>query len=84
MELKGFRCGTEGFSVLNRGVFAVELRGFFRGTEGFYTILDITLNFKEELRTLFASGFPQDVKERELYILFHACPGNNFFYYQNL
>jgi len=30
---------------------------------------------KEELRTLFASGFPQDVKERELYILFHACPG---------
>ena len=28
-------CGTEGFLVLNRGVFAVKVRGFWCGTEGF-------------------------------------------------
>ena len=34
VELRGFRCGTEGVSVLNWGVFGVELRGLC-WTEGF-------------------------------------------------
>ncbi len=31
--------------------------------------------FQEELRTLFVSGLPQDVKEREFYLLFQGFSG---------
>ena len=33
VELRGFGCVTEGFLVLNQGVFGLELRGFGAGKE---------------------------------------------------
>jgi len=43
--------------------------------------------FQEELRTLFVSGLPQDVKEREFYLLFQGFSGKfiqKFVFFNNL
>ncbi len=32
-------------------------------------------NSEEEVRTLFVSGLPSDVTERELYLIFNRCEG---------
>jgi len=40
---------------------------------------------EEEVRTLFVSGLPSDVTERELYLIFNRCEGfdNSHLYYKN-
>ena len=37
--------------------------------------MDVALVDAEELRTLFLSGLPSDVTERELYLLCRPCSG---------
>jgi hypothetical protein len=35
----------------------------------------VTATSEEEVRTLFVSGLPSDVTERELYLIFNRCEG---------
>ena len=61
VELRGFWCGTEGFLVLNWGIFGVELRGFWCGTERFWGLkrsCPFVWIFCVELRVVWNWGGP--------------------------